>query len=145
MHRCHVRILAYAPVLLTGAACTSYVPSLVRPYPDDRLRVTAESPFPVVLADRDRAPTGRCSATRVSGRVLEVRGDTLVVGGAPRVVPAAGVGCAESPTAIFVVPDRGERVEIRQPDRRKTILAVAATAALAVAIDTLLRMAFPET
>lgn len=145
MRRLALRTLAVAS-LIGAQACTSYVPALGRLAPDDRIRLSSRSPFLVVLANRDRVPTGRCRATAVTGRVLDMRGDTLVVGATPYVVPAPGEACQAAETATFVAPAREDAdVEIRQPDARKTIFALGIAALLVVSIDVLLEMAFPYT
>lgn len=138
------RTLLLASLVLT-LACTSYVPAGTRPAPSDRIRVASDTPFLVALGGRDRVPRGSCLATRVSGRVVELRGDTLVLGGMPLVTPAAGSACAVTATVIFVAPDAPRDVEVRAPDQRKTAFAVSAAVLLVLSVDALLRMAFPET
>ena len=143
--RHRVRLIAAAAFLLVTQGCASYAPALTRLYPDDRIRVRADSPFAVVLANRDRVATSSCYATAVIGRVLDVRGDTLVVGGAPHVVPVAGGACPVSETAIFVAPPRVADVEVRHIDQRKTLVALGATAFVLDALYELLKRAFPPT
>lgn len=138
-------LVALLAASLLAQACTSYVPVLGKLAPDDRIRIASRSPFHVVLAGRDRVPRGSCQAMKVAGRVLEMRGDTLVLGGSPIVVPAAGETCEVAETATFVHPGHSASVDIRQRDERKTVLALGTVALLAISIDVLLEMAFPYT
>ena len=135
---------AAACVLIAGA-CTSYGPQLEPLHPADRFRIVADSPFAVITAGRDRVPTGNCQATEAIGRVLERRGDTLVVGGTPTLVPAPGTSCDVAATLILVAPPEARDVEVRRPDAAKTVWALSAGAFLLYLIDLALHAAFPET
>jgi hypothetical protein len=138
-------VAALLAVVAFTQGCTSYVPVLGRLAPDDRIRIASPSPFHVLLAGRDRVPTGSCDAIKAIGRILEIRGDTLVLGGSPRVVPAPGAACELAETAIFVPPPRDAVVDIRQPDEGKTLLALGGVVLLAVSIDALLKVLYPYT
>ena len=132
-----------AACCLAAQGCTRYVSSGGIVSPADRIRVVSPSPFDVALAGRDRIPVGSCPATEVSGRVLDVRADTFVLGGTPRVVPAAGSACAVTETAIFVPPPRSTEVDVRRLDARRTVVALGATAFVLDALWELLKRAFP--
>ena len=136
------RVLACS---FAAQACTSYGPQLEPLRPADRFRVVADSPFTVVTAGRDHVPTGSCRATKVIGRVLEVHGDTLVVGGSPIISPAPGAGCEVAAIAIFAAPPNVNDVDVRRPDTAKTVWALGIGAFALYAIDALLHAAFPET
>ena len=135
---------AVACVVL-AQACTSYGPQLQPLAPEDRVRVVADSPFAVATAGLDRVPTGSCRATQLTGRVLEVRGGMVVVGGSPTVVAAPGTACDVSPIAIIVAPPDTREVEVRRPDSAKTVWALSAAAFTVALIAAALRAMFPET
>ena len=146
MRRCNrVHFALAAACVVLAQACTSYGPQLEPLHPSDRFRVVADYPFTVTTAGRDRVPTGSCRATKVIGRVLDVRGDTLVVGGSPIIVPAPGTGCDVAVTAIFVAPADPRDVEVRRADAAKTVWALSGTAFILYLIGMLLKEAFPET
>lgn len=132
-----------AACLLAAHGCTRYVSAGGIVSPRDRVRVVSPSPFTVTLAGVDRVPVGSCSATEVIGRVLDVRGDTLVLGATPRVVPAAGSSCAVSEIAIFVSPPHAADVDVRRLDARQTVVALGATAFVLAAVYDFLERAFP--
>ena len=146
MRRCNrVHIASAAACVIAAQACTSYGPQLEPLHPSDRFRIVADSPFAVTTAGRDRVPAGQCRATEVTGRVLDVRGDTLVVGGPPIIVPAPGTGCDVAFTAIFVAPAHPRDVEVRRPDAAKMVWTLGGAAFLLYMTVLLLERAFPET
>ena len=140
--RFHLALAVACVVVAQG--CTSYGPQLQPLAPEDRFRVVADSPFAVATAGLDRVPTGSCRATQLTGRVLEVRGDMVVVG-SPTVVAAPGTACDVSAVAIIVAPPNARDVEVRRPDNVKTVWALSAAAAAVALIAVALRAMFPET
>lgn len=134
---------AIACALLVNA-CTTYRPALVPLDAADRFRMVADTPFAVTTARRDRSPTGSCRATRVTGRVLEIRGDTLVVGGSPILVPAPAASCEVAEVAIFVAPPNVRALDVRRPDAAKSVWAVGITAFVIYSLDALIHAAFPK-
>ena len=143
--RSRLSLASAAACVLLAPACTSYGPQLEPLHPGNRFRFVADSPFAVITAGRDRVPSDSCRATEVIGRVLDVRGDTLVVGGTPIVVPVPGTSCEVGPTVILVAPPNARDVEVRRPDAAKTVWALSVGAFLLYLIDAALHAAFPET
>lgn len=80
---------------------------------------STQYPNTMQVAGRDGIPTGQCQATEVTGRVLAVRGDTLVVGGDPIIRPAPDTACYTGATAAFVPPPNAHNIHLRRPTRRR--------------------------